>query len=143
VNLLALLLSFHGRINRARYWLGVLAMSVLVALVIGLVVVTRIPAVFLGMIPIFYMSLALAAKRLHDRNKSGWWVVVFIVLPGILDRLSNRVVEESVVWWVLVLPALALSIWGLVEIGFRRGTAGSNDHGPDPLARTEPVAVNP
>jgi uncharacterized membrane protein YhaH (DUF805 family) len=35
----------------------------------------------------------------------------------------------------LALSAYALTIWGFVEIGFLRGTAGENYYGSDPLAR--------
>ena len=34
---------------------------------------------------------------------------------------------------VLGLASLAISIWGLVELGFLRGTVGPNQYGPDPL----------
>jgi hypothetical protein len=33
------------------------------------------------------------------------------------------------------MAAIALAIWGQVEIGFRRGTSGYNRFGADPLAR--------
>jgi uncharacterized membrane protein YhaH (DUF805 family) len=36
-----------------------------------------------------------------------------------------------------LLGAFALGIWGLVEIGFLRGTAGYNRFGPDPLAKSQ------
>ena len=37
-------------------------------------------------------------------------------------------------WWLLALVAIdASSLWVLIELGFRRGTDGENDYGPDPL----------
>jgi uncharacterized membrane protein YhaH (DUF805 family) len=36
---------------------------------------------------------------------------------------------------ILALAALALTIWGFVEIGCLRGTAGTNTYGPDPLSQ--------
>jgi uncharacterized membrane protein YhaH (DUF805 family) len=55
-----------------------------------------------------WISIAVAVKRYHDRNKSGWWVfIVFVPIIG--------------------------GIWYLVECGFLRGTPGPNDYGPDPL----------
>jgi hypothetical protein len=36
-----------------------------------------------------------------------------------------------------LLGGLALLVWGLVEIGFRRGTAGYNRFGPDPLGKRQ------
>jgi hypothetical protein len=35
---------------------------------------------------------------------------------------------------VVTVVILACSIWMLVEIGFLRGTKGSNSYGPDPLS---------
>lgn len=35
---------------------------------------------------------------------------------------------------VVTFVILACSIWMLVEIGFLRGTKGSNSYGPDPLS---------
>ena len=35
---------------------------------------------------------------------------------------------------VITVVILACSIWMLVEIGFLRGTKGSNSYGPDPLS---------
>ena len=35
--------------------------------------------------------------------------------------------------FVLGLASFVISIWGLVELGFLRGTVGPNPYGPDPL----------
>ena len=129
--------GFNGRINRARYWLGILFMIV-VLLALVFLLVLAIPAFPLAIIAVglvgLWIAVALAAKRLHDRNKSGWWAVLFIIVPGILDRLSNRLEEGSAFWWVILVVAVALSLWGLIEIGILRGTSGDNEYGPDPLA---------
>lgn len=70
-------------------------------------------------------SVALAIKRLHDRNKSGWWLLVFYLLPGVIDNIGMY----TAVQLVFHLASLALSIWALVELGFLRGTSGSNKYG--------------
>jgi uncharacterized membrane protein YhaH (DUF805 family) len=36
---------------------------------------------------------------------------------------------------VASIAAIAIAIWGLVEMGFRRGTVGPNSYGPDSLAQ--------
>ncbi len=33
----------------------------------------------------FYIALAVSAKRLHDRNKGAIWLLVFIILPAVLN----------------------------------------------------------
>lgn len=55
-----------------------------------------------------WSSLAIAAKRWHDRDKSGWMSLVYLI--------------------PLVGP-----LWMLIECGFLRGTAGPNSYGGDPL----------
>jgi uncharacterized membrane protein YhaH (DUF805 family) len=81
-------------------------------------------------IPFLWVGLALGVKRLHDRNKSGWWLLLFWVLPGILQGVGEQVGTAGI---VLSLAGLGISIWGLVEMGFLRGTVGPNQYGSDPL----------
>ena len=103
------LIRLDGRIGRKTFWTG----------------------------SIVLIALFLTAVLVHDRNKSGWWALVFIFLPGAADRWSDRLTEDTPLWWVLVLIGSVLTIWGLIELGFRRGTDGDNDYGPDPLAQRE------
>jgi uncharacterized membrane protein YhaH (DUF805 family) len=81
-------------------------------------------------IPLLWIGLSLGAKRLHDRNKSAWWLVLFWLVPGVLQGVGEQV---GTIGLVLSIAAFAISIWGLVEIGFLRGTVGPNQYGPDPL----------
>jgi uncharacterized membrane protein YhaH (DUF805 family) len=83
------------------------------------------------LIPSIWIGLALATKRLHDRNKSAGWLAIFYALPGILERIGGFAGDAEV---VLLIASMALSIWALVELGFLRGTPGPNGYGPDPLA---------
>ena len=87
---------------------------------VGIILTFAIP-----FIPIVISSVALAIKRLHDRNKSGWWLLVFYLLPGVIDNIGMY----TAVQLVFHLASLALSIWALVELGFLRGTSGSNKYG--------------
>jgi uncharacterized membrane protein YhaH (DUF805 family) len=79
-------------------------------------------------------AFAIGIKRLHDRNKNGWLIVLFYVAPSILGGVANTS-EQAVVSFVLGLASFVISIWGLVELGFLRGTVGPNAYGPDPLQR--------
>jgi uncharacterized membrane protein YhaH (DUF805 family) len=138
---LYLLFGFSGRINRAKYWLTfvvyivtLFALYVLFSLffsfptdVLGLFLILSVP-----FITITISSIAVAIKRLHDRDKSGWWLLVFYVLPGVIGNIG----AYTGVDFVFQLASLALSIWALVELGFLRGTSGRNQYGPDPLAPT-------
>ena len=92
-------------------------------------------------------TVAVAIKRLHDRDRSGWWLLLFyggpgvvIVVGGFIFWAAADTVGMAAAWANLglrlcLLGGFALTIWGFVEIGCRRGTAGYNRFGPDPLKR--------
>jgi len=77
-----LLFSFKGRIGRAKYLLVELA---LLTLWFTLWIVLRAEfsspwEQWVATIPMIWINLAVTAKRLHDRNRDGWWAVaVFAV----------------------------------------------------------------
>ena len=141
MKLSSLLFSFRGRIGRKQWWLGVLIIALATVLMLGIAFWSSVPLLAIPFIlVVFVATYALSVKRLHDRGMSGWWALVFIFLPGVFDRWSDRLTEETPLWWVLVLIGSVLTIWGLIELGFRRGTDGENNYGPDPLAGREPSA---
>jgi uncharacterized membrane protein YhaH (DUF805 family) len=133
--------GLSGRISRSQFWLGMLGVATTIGCAMALAFWTPFGYAAIPLVLIAFVSLYIVAiKRLHDRNKSGWWTLVFLWAPGVMDRLSDKVVEESAGWWILVLIGTVLTLWGLVELGFRRGTDGDNEYGPDPLAKTEVTA---
>ena len=124
------LTSFQGRINRKPFWLGIIVMAVIAGVleyVAGAffatweagtepgsyVMTSASPVAYLlygvAIIISIWFGLALQIKRWHDRDKSGWWVLIGLV------------------------PVIG-GIWALVETGFLRGTEGPNRFGPDPLS---------
>ena len=76
---------------------------------------------------------ATSIKRLHDRNKSGWWTVPFVVAPGLFGRFEDWLGDSSAAA-VLGLAVFVLYIWGFIEMAFLKGTRGPNRFGSDPLA---------
>lgn len=144
-----LLLSFQGRLNRKPYWLtliATIAIFLLIALVAGILSVSGTgvlgEAAMLALpvllyMPLAWICLALGAKRLHDRDKSAWWLVVFFLVPGILEAVAARMGDAGL---VVQLAGLAISIWAFVELGCLRGTVGPNRFGPDPLSPPVPAA---
>ena len=156
-SLTTLLFTFTGRINRAKYWLALaiyLAITVLL-IAIGLImfgssllaigdeetddIVVGLLSRGIGFtlivlvvyIPMVISGFMVGIKRLHDRDKSGWWLLVFYVLPGVLNTIGESLAAGGLIF---SLASLAVSLWALVELGFLRGTAGPNRYGPDPLA---------
>lgn len=136
-----LLFSFQGRLNRKPYWMTVIATTVafILALLLalaalreyGLLPVT-IAIILVLYIPLIWIGLALSAKRLHDRDKSAWWLLVFYALPTILSTAADR--TEDVQFIILHLISFGITVWAFVELGCLRGTIGPNRYGPDPLS---------
>ena len=120
-----LFFSFTGRISRGAYWWAILVCTVVFCICALVVVVTIDPInltidatnlldFFIGLFAFFLLALTaycrypIAVKRWHDRDKSGWWVLIeWIPLIG--------------------------SLWTIIECGFLKGTEGPNHFGPSPL----------
>ncbi|MBX3500562.1 MAG: DUF805 domain-containing protein [Alphaproteobacteria bacterium] len=124
-----LFFSFNGRINRAKFWLGTVALFVVyvILMVIGgggmmMSIDPNNPqaasggmgimgiVILIVYIAMIWPSLAIGVKRFHDRDKSGWWVLIALV------------------------PIIG-GLWYLIECGFLEGTKGPNKFGPDPLGQ--------
>jgi uncharacterized membrane protein YhaH (DUF805 family) len=137
-------LSFQGRANRKRYWLTVLSIWVLFfvsALFVG--ALSALPLLSLIIIPVWLAllvaTIANGARRLHDREKSAWWLLVFSVLPCLLlipAELAKFGSDEGFQAFaaLFALFGLPFSIWGLVVMGFLKGTPGPNRYGENPLS---------
>src|ERR1700719_3669854 len=97
--------------------------------------------------PIFVIGIwflaATTIKRLHDRNKSGWWIVAFMIAPALLGSIVDRLDDESYTAAALALAAFGLNAWGFIELLFLKGRSGPNRFGPDPLAPVIPDAPAP
>ena len=93
-------------------------------------------------IVIFISGLAVGIKRLHDRNKSGWYLLLFYVVPGVLivAAIGTYMAMEdgALVSAVLGFASFAIGVWAFVELACLRGTVGPNVYGPDPI---EPAMV--
>jgi uncharacterized membrane protein YhaH (DUF805 family) len=109
--------DFQGRARRSEYWLFTLLLiiievvfMVLTALagqdsLMSLIVLCLMLVVYLGL---FIPSLAVSFRRLHDTNRSAWWLLIAL-LP--------------------IIGAVVLFVFTLLP-----GTVGPNRFGPDPKA---------
>jgi uncharacterized membrane protein YhaH (DUF805 family) len=144
-----LFFKFDGRANRAKFWIAALVFAVInvVLAILGYVmdqsVVFQALNSMLGIV-ILIASIAVGVKRLHDRNKSGWYLLLFYLVPSILvviGVLIGAFMEDSaIIATVLGLLAFAIGVWAFVEMGCLRGTVGVNQYGPDPVA---PATIPP
>jgi uncharacterized membrane protein YhaH (DUF805 family) len=103
-----------GRTTRRGLWLGFVT-PVLLGIILPLFLWEspfEIPVATLALIGIsLWPAIAIGAKRCHDRAKSGWFLLIFLI------------------------PVLG-ALWLLIELGLLRGTSGPNRFGPDPLVST-------
>lgn len=143
-------LAVTGRAPRLEYWRVQVAMALATAVTLCLVVAATRIGGWLGAIPsllilpIVGAGVATTIRRLHDRGKAAWWVVVFGAGPYALAGLAGALYEIpsplSLAAPLLGLAAFVLSIWAWVELGFLRGSRGDNRYGPPPQ-RVRPASV--
>jgi uncharacterized membrane protein YhaH (DUF805 family) len=114
------LFSFKGRISRKQYWIFNLIVFI-AGILLGLF--TEVSNDFkelskpqiMFMIWILWPSLAVQAKRWHDRDKSALWIFINLI------------------------PVVG-PVWALVDNGFMPGTCGPNRFGPDPLEEIQTMS---
>jgi uncharacterized membrane protein YhaH (DUF805 family) len=159
------LFSFEGRINRAKLWFAAFVwfatvfsfMTIFPFVVAGIlrasgqdfhIVSTKTmhPAFYLPGLPLLvtfvWLFAATTIKRLHDRNRSGWWLLLFFIAPIPLDKLSDWL-DDSILALPVSALSLGLSVWCFVELFCLRGTKGANRFGSDPLAPADPIDTRP
>jgi uncharacterized membrane protein YhaH (DUF805 family) len=162
MSLTQLLFSFKGRIKRLHWWVASLGAGFVAAIAMAILEAaarasghaiidpdtqqiepTGILGVAMSAVGLanMWVAFALSAKRLHDRDRTGWWLlwqILVVTVAVILIVVAIAVPkEQGALWYALAgatgLAAFVLSIWLFVQIGFLRGTQGPNRYGPDPL----------
>jgi uncharacterized membrane protein YhaH (DUF805 family) len=149
------LLGLKGRINRARY------IVVQLALLTVWFMVWLNPLHFssqwkalswVAAIAMIWINAATTAKRLHDRDRSGWWAVAVLLVNrlsylyyglflGNYFGVDISIAEEL----LLVLLAVALSLlqtWIIIELFFLIGADGPNRFGPDPTRTASSLPID-
>ena len=111
-------LSPQGRVGRQDWWLKYVLAFIVISVVasvldasLGLVdpETGYGPIAIVALLVMLYPAIVVNIIRFHDRNKSGWWVLIVLI------------------------PVVG-ALWLLIEGGFLRGTVGQNRFGPDPVA---------
>jgi uncharacterized membrane protein YhaH (DUF805 family) len=114
MSLSKILFSTEGRIPRSAYWYYYLAYAgiYIVAALIDIALGTMDGDIGFGLFSGIWLffglfpSLAVSIKRCHDRDRSGWFLLLNLI--------------PLVSWWVRI------------ELAFLRGTVGDNQYGPEP-----------
>ena len=117
--------DFNGRAMRSEYWYFVLfllltniAAGIVDAMLFGGGDVQVLSA--LWSLAMLLPSLAAGARRLHDIDKSGWWLLLTNIAAGIVDALlfgGGDVQVLSALWSLaMLLPSLAAGARRLHDI---------------------------
>jgi uncharacterized membrane protein YhaH (DUF805 family) len=161
------LLGFQGRLRRRDWWLFAILLVVIgwaltsggmamlgasltpflmgakaAAFDVNGWMAKRLMAQALVSLILLWPSLAIGVKRLHDRNRTGWWMGLIYLLTwlqlfmsyakthtaGTLLGLANLGPAGA----LLALAVVIVGIWLLVELGLLDGTKGPNRFGPSP-----------
>jgi len=107
--------GFSGRARRAEYWQFVLfnIIALVVCFVIDLAIGSPV-LYYIYLLAVLLPSLAVGARRLHDTDRSGWWLLL-----GLIPLIGGIV--------LLVFMCL-------------EGTRGNNKYGADPKAPADAVS---
>ncbi|TLD82914.1 DUF805 domain-containing protein [Helicobacter sp. MIT 11-5569] len=150
------LFNFKGRASRSEYWWFYLCLAIIGslsgAMILGFAFVGYylflngtilyisyiIYQTFAFVFLMFYISITV--RRLHDVNKSGWWLLVWfvsyilMVFIGVLsdDTISANTELVGIALSAVLFALLASSIILLIFL-VKRGTKGENRFGADPL----------
>jgi uncharacterized membrane protein YhaH (DUF805 family) len=107
-------LTAQGRVNRKQWWLRLVVPFFIISVVLTLIDMAigtyssqNGGGLLSGLfgLAVLIPSILVDIKRWHDRDKSGWWMLILLV------------------------PIIG-AIWFLIELGFLAGTPGPNRFGP-------------
>lgn len=104
---LAKYVVFNGRASRSEYWFFYLALvlaSVVASILdkaLGIGIISTVLS-----LAVILPNIAVGVRRLHDTNRSGWWLLIAFTIIGIIFLI---------VWFAT------------------KGTTGDNQYGSDPL----------
>ena len=104
---------FKGRAHRSEYWTFVVVNFIIIIVLEIIDSILWDARVFSGLYSLFITipSLSILVRRLHDTERSGWWVLIsFVPVIGFIVLLIFTVQD---------------------------GTIGVNKYGEDPLNRNE------
>lgn len=120
--------TFSGRARRSEFWWFYL-FNVLVNIVLGLINVKIITS--LWSLAILLPSLAVTVRRLHDTGKSGWYILIPIVvaiIACVIIVLAEASVAGMIIAYAMIIVVMILYIIWLVK----DSQPGDNQYGPNP-----------
>ena len=136
------LFSFKGRARRVEFLLVMLGIAVAIAVMLMIAIASNfrlIPSpIGLGIvIAIMWVYLAAMTRRLHDHNKSAWYIFLYLGVPSVLQMFKHDsdgsfriMLFSGGLNSFLDIVCFAISIWMSVELFALRGSTSGNQYGP-------------
>lgn len=146
---------FNGRYSQRKFWRWALLLPPLMILMLFPLASMSNPtgaggaiSLFVVAMPFLFLYVKLLAHRLHDIGWSGWYALLFIVLPFFMFWESTAIyarIEQTGAWTqpysaFMTIGSLAIFFGGFIVMGCISGTKGPNQYGSDPGGETKPDA---
>lgn len=135
-----LLFSFRGRISRRMWWLAKFAVTLVIILLLLFVYWESVfywlrQIVAILTVPWVWSWYVLDVKRLHDRNRGGWWTLLSSICLGIYLLFFTSYegafyIQENPAYPLLLF--VVFIIYPAVQMAFLPGKAGANEYGNPP-----------
>lgn len=134
---------FKGRARRKEFWSWTLFSTLLnVAVTVAVMMMSSSETVqtcvsLLLALLMFFPGLSVAVRRLHDVERSGWWLggyyIALVVYALFALMLAAGGCAKALLLFSIVLLIVALC-WAIVMLvwNFTEGTNGPNEYGEDP-----------
>lgn len=132
--------DFHGRLSRIGYWRAFLRLSIasglvwLLGLAASLAVGGWAAPIFLLFVPLLIANIAVTVQRFHDRGRPIAWGLFLVLLPSILiDGAQAGGLMKMIgglAYAAIVLVALAVDVWLIVELYFMGSSPRGDRYGP-------------
>ena len=98
--------EFSGRALRSEYWYWSLFL-IIVGIPVGVLSIAWPPIYFIFMIGTFIPNIAVAVRRLHDSDYSGWWVLIGII----------PIINFLLLYWLIIKGDSYENRFGMPPIG--------------------------
>ena len=129
--------EFTGRSRRKEYWMYVLlliAVGIVIGIVEGILGLTGMVGPYGPISALFALatlcpSIAVGIRRLHDTDRSGWWLLIGYgpLLLSLCLTLLGSLQFAMILSLLALLGFIVLLVFLVLE-----GTRGPNQYGPDP-----------
>jgi uncharacterized membrane protein YhaH (DUF805 family) len=89
--------GFAGRARRAEFWMFALINFIISIVLYGIGVAIGIGQTLEGLysLAVLVPSIAVATRRLHDTNRSGWWQLIALTIIGLIPLIIFYVQDSD------------------------------------------------